>query len=102
MTRKPTFDRTAAFKSIVGAETQQAAETEAAEAPPVRAVVEAPQQAAAAHLVTVPEKVEKRSLRKHVLLTPSLGRAAERKARSMGLSLNEAINQLLARWVESE
>lgn len=129
MTRKPKFDRTAAFKSIVGADAPQ--EEEARQAKPLekeavskKDIATLPQQIKEAStleptetvtlpvsaetasppepqpLVTIPQRAENRTMRKQLLLPPTLGRAAERKARSMGLSLNEVVNQLLARWLE--
>lgn len=102
MARKHTFDQSAAFKSIVGATEEPPAQVEAQtpKAEPTAAPVEKDTPAASSSLVHKIEKAERRTVRKHVLLTPTLSKQTERKARAMGLSLNEVINQLLTHWME--
>lgn len=48
--------------------------------------------------VVVKPKKETRSVRKHVLLTPSLAKKAVAKSNKIGLPLNEVIYQLLESW----
>lgn len=48
--------------------------------------------------VIVKPKKETRSVRKHVLLTPSLAKKAVAKSNKIGLPLNEVIYQLLESW----
>jgi predicted HicB family RNase H-like nuclease len=50
-------------------------------------------------LVTAPPLKESRTRRKQFVLTPSLSAKAEAKCKVLGISLNEAVNQLLEKWV---
>lgn len=53
-------------------------------------------------LVVLPEQRETRSQRKQIMLQPSVHKRAEAKCKSLNISMNEAINQLLKNWVDSE
>ena len=44
------------------------------------------------------KKVETRSKRINLLITPSLYADAQKKCEKMGISLNECINQFLTNW----
>jgi hypothetical protein len=46
-------------------------------------------------------KVETRSKRINLLITPSVYAEAQKKCSEMGISLNECINQFLATWVQT-
>lgn len=48
------------------------------------------------------EKAEAKSKRINLLLKPSLYYAAKSKCESMGISLNETINQLLESWTRDD
>jgi|GEM_PF-3105951 len=53
-------------------------------------------------LVVPPPQREARSQRKQILLQPSLHDRAEVKCKKIGISMNEAINQLLENWVDMD
>jgi len=44
-------------------------------------------------------KVETRSKRINLLITPSVYAEAQKKCRAIGISLNECVNQFLSNWV---
>lgn len=54
---------------------------------------------AATAVVVVPDKKETRSKKKLFLFEPSLYMAAETKCQAMGISMNEAANQLFRAWL---
>jgi hypothetical protein len=49
--------------------------------------------------VVAPSKAETRSKKVNILLPPSVYAEAKNKCETMGVSLNECINQLLSNWV---
>ena len=53
-------------------------------------------------IVIKPDKKEVRSKRINLIITPSLYKAARKKCKSIGISLNECVNQLLSNWVIDE
>ena len=54
----------------------------------------------AAPTVIAPEKAEPKSQRVNLLVRPSLYAAVKDKCGDLGISVNEAVNQLLEKWVE--
>lgn len=46
------------------------------------------------------EKEETRSKRINLLITPTVYLRAQKKCKSMGISLNECVNQFLSSWAE--
>jgi predicted HicB family RNase H-like nuclease len=57
---------------------------------------------ASAQILVYPERREPRSYRKQILLQPSIHSDAKAKCEKLGISLNEAVNQLLQKWIEQE
>ena len=103
-TRK--FDKSAAFKSILGV--AQIEEAVAPKAEPVVAAVEntareseaASAKPGGAPLVMKPHRHEPRDQRRQIVLTRSLAAKVKGKQKTLGLSFNEVVTQLLQVWVD--
>jgi predicted HicB family RNase H-like nuclease len=89
---KRSFDPNAAFKNIVG--------TTSSSEPFIEKVNETGLKDSneKSLLVCIKEKEEARSKRVNLLVKPSMYKMATDKCKSMGMSLNECINQLLENW----
>lgn len=101
MARK--FDKSSAFKSIVGADQDNAAPdtAEAIDAPVAEQPTPAESPAAPSSFqVTRPSKKNVRNHHLHILVTPTLAKKIDQKCKQIGVSRNEAINQLIEEFVK--
>ena len=91
MAGKAKFDQEAAFKSIIGIGEESPAEPTA------------PKQTESREtevIISAQEKKEARSKRVNLLVKPSVHERAIKRCESMGISLNECVNQFLEKWVD--
>ena len=102
------FDKSAAFKSIIGADhtdddQNSSPESKAfvAQSSSVQYEDETPTTPQRnTPLVIMPNKREARDQRRQVILTKTLAMEVDDKVKTMGLSFNEVVNQLLQLWAK--
>lgn len=98
------FDRDKAFNSIIGIGNQNIEKTteEITTKKQEITITEEKRDDQALNLVSRPLKSESRSKRLYCLITPTLCKKVIKKCQTLNISLNEAINQLLDTWVNSD
>lgn len=107
MARK--FDKSSAFKSIVGADQPESQEP-VKETPPVMPpiieieppVVQEEVADASVFQIKRPTKKNTRNHHLHILVTPTMAKQLDQKCKKLGISRNEVINQLIEEFLKHD
>lgn len=98
MARK--FDKSSAFKSIVGADQSDEPVLDQNLVEEEQEVDQEQTSNASSFQIKKPSKKNTRSHHLHILVTPTMAKQLDQKCKRLGVSRNEAINQLIEAFIK--